>query len=242
MNQPFMKRLNPISMPFGFLQMFAGDPPGGGGGGGDPVTFTEEQVQARIKEANGTAIEKAIKDRFGDLAGMDLKEVRAAIALKKKADEEAAAAAAKSKNKDKDDESKGIDPAEVEKLLDERLKEREKEQTEKTFKRLLAAEVKVLANELGFADWEDAHALADLSKVKEDDKGNLTGVKEALEELLKKKPHLGKQKPGGGSFGAQFGGNGGSPDDKKKALDRMAEMAKKEGTHAVAENDPWGRK
>jgi hypothetical protein len=106
---------------------------------------------------------------------------------------------------------------------------------------LLNAEVKVLANELGFADWEDARALADLSAVKENDKGELEGVKEALEALAKKKPHLLKGKQSGGSFGADVRG-GGSPDDKKKALDRMAELAKKEGTHAVAANDPWGRK
>ena len=238
MQQPFMKRLNPISMPYGYLQLFAGDPPGGGGGGDDPVTYTEEQVQAKIKEATGTAIEKAIKDRFGDLAGMDLKEVRAAIALKKKADEEAAS---KSKNKDKDGDDKGIAPEDVEKLLDQRLKEREKEQNEKTFKRLLAADVKVLAAELGFADWEDAHALADLSKVKEDDKGNLTGVKEALEELLKKKPHLGKQKPGSGAFGANVGGGSGGGSDKKDRLERMKKLAQGAGTTAPAAHDPWKR-
>lgn len=98
-----------------------------------------------------------------------------------------------------------------------------------------------MANELGFADWEDALALGNFSNVKEDDRGDLEGVREAMEDLSKRKPHLLKQKPGSGSFGADVRG-GGSPDDKRKALDRMAELAKKEGTHTVAANDPWGRK
>ncbi|MBB6676502.1 scaffolding protein [Cohnella lubricantis] len=226
-------------MPFGFLQMFAGDPPGGGGGGSDPVTFTEEQVKEREKAAATTAAEKAVKDRFGDLAGMDLKDLKRAVALMKKADEEAAAAASKSKSKGKDDED-ALTMEDVEKRAKELLEASQKEQAEATFKRLLRAEVKVLANELGFADWEDAAALADLSKVKENDKGELEGVKEALQELLKKKPHLGKSK-GNGSFGADVRG-GGSHDDKKKSLEKFANLAKQEGTHAAAPNDPWASK
>lgn len=220
---------------------FNGDGGGSGGGaGGSSTTYTEDQVKEREKAAASAAAAKAVKDRFGDLADMDLKDIRAAIALKKKADEDAAAAAAKVKGKDKDGDGKGIDPADVEKLLDERLKEREKEQNEKTFKRLLAAEVKVLASELGFADWEDAHALADLSKVKEDDKGNLSGVKEALEELLKKKPHLGKQKGGSGAFGANLPGGGGQ-DQKKKSREDIINLAKNRGSAGgdQAAHDPW---
>lgn len=235
MKHQFKKHLNHTNLPFGFLQLFAGED--GGGGGGE--TFTEEQVQARIKDATGSAVDKAIKDRFGDLAGMDLKEVRAAIALKKKADEDAAAAA-KSKHKDKDGEDKGIAPEDVEKLLDERLKEREKEQNEKTFKRLLAAEVKVLANELGFADWEDARALADFTSVKESDKGEIEGVKEALEALAKKKPHLLKSKQGIGRIGADIGG--GAPEDKKKRQDDIISLAKNRGTvGGQTAYDPWNK-
>lgn len=219
------------------LQLFSGG--GGDGGTGDPQTYTEEQVKEREKTAASAAAAKAVKDRFGELAEMDLKEIRAAIALKKKADEDAAAAA-KSKNKDKDGEDKGIAPEDVEKLLDERLKDREQEQEKKLFQRELRADVKVYASELGFADFEDAVALGDFSKVKRNDKGDLEGVKEALEELLKKKPHLGKQKPGTGAFGANVGGNTGGG-DKKDRLERMKKLAQGEGTTMPAANDPWKR-
>ncbi|MBU5673239.1 scaffolding protein [Paenibacillus brevis] len=219
------------------LQLFAdGD---GGGGTGDPQTFTEEQVKEREKAAASAAAAKAIKDRFGDLADMDLKEVRAAIALKKKADEDAAAAAAKSKKKDEDANGAAIAPEDVEKLLDERLKEREEEQEKKLFQRELRADVKVLASELGFADFEDALALADFSKVKRNDKGELEGVKEALEELAQKKPHLLKVKQSGGRFGADIGGN--TSTAKKERLEQMKKLAQGAGTSAPAANDPWKR-
>lgn len=220
------------------LQLFAdGD---GGGGTGDPQTFTEEQVKEREKAAASAAAAKAIKDRFGDLADMDLKEVRAAIALKKKADEDAAAAA-KSKKKDGDGVGAGITPEDAEKLLDERLKEREQEQEKKMFQRELRADVKVLASELGFADFDDALALGDFSAVKRNDKGDLEGVKEALEVLAKKKPHLLKTKQSGGRFGADIGGT--SPDDKKKRHEDIINLAKGRGTIAgQAVNDPWAKK
>lgn len=220
------------------LQLFAdGD---GGGGTGDPQTFTEEQVKEREKAAASAAAAKAIKDRFGDLADMDLKEVRAAIALKKKADEDAAAAAAKSKKKDEDGVGAGITPEDAEKLLDERLKEREQEQEKKMFQRELRADVKVLASDLGFADFDDALALGDFSAVKRNDKGDLEGVKEALEELAKKKPHLLKVKTGSGRFGANIGGA--SSDDKKKRHEDIINLAKNRGAMSgQTVNDPWAR-
>lgn len=231
-----------LRLPYGFLQFFSGGGGGGAGGSGgnEPVTYTEEQVQARIKEATGAAVEKAIKDRFGDLAGMDLKEVRAAIELKKKADEESAAAAAKSKNKDKDGEDKGIAPEEVEKLLDERLKEREQEQEKQMFQRELRADVKVYASELGFADFEDAIALGDFSNVKRNDKGDLEGVKEALETLAKAKPHLLKRQPGSGAFGAQVPNSRGT---EKKPNEEIINLAKNRGITAnnQAAFDPWAK-
>lgn len=220
------------------LQLFAdGD---GGGGTDDPQTFTEEQVKEREKAAASAAAAKAIKDRFGDLADMDLKEVRAAIALKKKADEDAATAAAKSKKKDEDANGAAIAPEDVEKLLDERLKEREQEQEKKLFQRELRADVKVLASELGFADFEDALALADFSKVKRNDKGDLEGVREALEELAEKKLHLLKTKQGTGRIGADI--SSGVPADKKKRREEIINLAKSRGTiGGQTVYDPWAK-
>lgn len=220
------------------LQLFAeggeggegGDKGDGGGAGGDgDKKFTQaeldQHVQTRVARAEKAA-QKALAKELG------FESVEAMTAALKKPE---------GGGKGKDGDGTTLTMEDVEKRAKELLEANQKEQADKTFKRLLAAEVKVLANELGFADWEDAYKLSDLSSVKENDKGELEGVKEALEALAKKKPHLLKGKQGGGSFGADVRG-GGSPDDKKKALERMADLAKKEGTHAVSANDPWGRK
>lgn len=207
------------------LQMFAEDPP--------PTTPPVVPPVEPVKTHTQADIDKAVQDR------LPRAEKAAKVALAKELgfdSLEAMTAAIKPKEKSKDP----TDPIDVEKLLEEKMKEREKEQNAKTFKRLLASEVKVLASELGFADWEDAHALADLSKVTEDDKGNLTGVKEALEELLKKKPHLGKQRPGSGSFGAAVPN---SQEQRKKSQEAMINLAKSRGTvGGQAAHDPWANK
>ncbi|WP_020615749.1 hypothetical protein [Paenibacillus daejeonensis] len=198
---------------------------GAGGSGGGEKTFTQadldQHVQSRLPRAEKAA-QKALAKELGYDSVEAMKE-----ALKKP---EGGKGGAGGEGKP--------DPADIEKLLEDKMKEREKANNEKTFNRLLNAEVKVLANELGFADWEDARKLADLDQVKENDKGELEGVKEALEELLKKKPHLGKQKPGG-AFGAQVGG--GSGESKKDRMERMKKLAQGEGTSAPAANDPWKR-
>lgn len=62
--------------------------------------------------------------------------------------------------------------------------------TEKANQRLIRAEVKVLAKDLGIVDPEAAFALADLSKVQVAEDGTVSGVREALEALAKAKPYL----------------------------------------------------
>lgn len=211
------------------LQLFAGGEGGEGGesGGNEPKTYTEEELKAQIKEARKTAAAEAVKKRFGELADMDLEELKAAVELKKKIDEE-------KQSKGKDDDK--IDPA-LEAKLEEKLKEKEKEQSEKMFKRMLTADVKVIATELEFADWEDALALADLSEVEEDDNGNLIGVKEALEELAKNKPHLIKQKQSG-RFGADVKP---SQHQKNERLEQLKKLAQNRGQTVQIPNDPWKR-
>ncbi|WP_410770982.1 scaffolding protein [Fontibacillus sp. BL9] len=202
-----------------------GDNGGNGGDGGGGKTFTQSEVDAMFQQRLPRA-EKAAQKALAKELGFDSVDAMQA-ALKK------------DNGSDKKDDGK-LDPADVEKLLDERIKEREKEQNQKTFNRLLNAEVKVLANELGFADWEDARALADLTAVKENDKGELEGVKEALETLAKIKPHLLKSRQGGGRFGADIGG--GAPGDKKKRQEEMINLAKSRGTiGGQAVNDPWAK-
>ena len=195
--------------------------------GGDDKPFATFKTKDELNKRLDRATRKGQKELAASL-GFDSVEALQA-ALKKQEP---------TKKTDKKDE----DPVDVEALVEEKLKAKQREQDEKTFKRLLIAEVKVLANELGFADWEDAHALADLSKVTEDDKGNLTGVKEALEDLLKRKPHLGKQKAGSGSFGANVGGSG-TPEDKKKSREAIINLAKSRGDlGGQSAYDPWANK
>jgi hypothetical protein len=222
--KPFRRRLN--------LQLFAGDGGGSGGSVGDSgdggssgsgngeKTFTQAELDQHVQQRLGRA-EKDAQTALAKTLGYESVEAMQA-ALKKP---------------ENNPEDKKNEPIDVDKLVDEKLQAKLQEQNQKTYKRLLTAEVKVLANELGFADWEDAHALADLTAVKEDEKGNLSGVKEALEELLKKKPHLGKQKAGSGTFGATIGG-GTNNTDKKERLELMKRLAQK-SVNSSATYDPW---
>lgn len=77
--------------------------------------------------------------------------------------------------------------------------------------RLIKAEVKAIAVELGLVDADAAYALMDRSGVKVKDDGSVEGVKAALEALLKAKPYLkGAAKPGSVGVGTNPGaGNAG---------------------------------
>ncbi|MDF1510590.1 scaffolding protein [Robertmurraya sp. DFI.2.37] len=204
------------------LQFFADGGDGGDGGGddggdgkGDDKTFTQEDVN------------KMIKDR------LPRAEKKAQEALAKQLGYESVEAMTAALNKDKDkDKDKKTDPVDVDALLEAKLKE----EREKTFTRLRNSEVKVQAKELDFADWEDALALADLSEVKEDDKGNIIGVKEALEELAKKKPHLLKQQGANGTFGASIPNN---QQRQKESLEDIKKLASTRGAQTTTAHNPW---
>lgn len=79
-------------------------------------------------------------------------------------------------------------------LAEANRKAQEAEQKAKA--RLIAAEVKLLAAEMGLIDADAALALMDKSNVEVDDAGNVKGVKEALEALVKAKSWLKKQSSG----------------------------------------------
>lgn len=123
-------------------------------------------------------------------------------------------------------------PPDMDKLIEDKLKE----ERAKGFKRILNSEVKLIANELGFADHEDALALADLSEVKENDKGDLEGVQEALKALAEKKPHLLKKS---GNIGSNI--NNQRKNDKDH-LENIKKLAQSRGTHTTTVNDPWAKR
>lgn len=232
----FLEQRFPLPMN---LQLFAGD--GGDDGGGDGADdggddggqaqepkgegkklFTQEELDQHVKSRLERA-KKAGQQALAKELGFDSVE-----ALK---------AALKPKDEGGKGDNKKVDPADIEKLLDERLKE----QAEKTFQRLLTAEVKLVANELGFADWDDALKLADLSQVKENEKGELEGVREALEKLAQAKPHLLKGKGSSGRFGADVKTSQ-QQNDKSERLKKIADLAKSRGAVPENVNDPWKRK
>jgi hypothetical protein len=194
----------------------SGDEGGNGGSGDEP--FATFKTQDDFNKRLGRAEKKGQKELAKTLGFDSVEEMQAA--LNKDKDKN------KDTNKDKKD-----DPIDVDAVVESKLKE----ERDKTFKRLVNSEVKLNANELGFADWEDALALSDLSQVKEDEKGNIIGVKEALEELGKKKPHLLKQS-GNGSFGANVPN---TQQQQKEALDSMKKLAASRGNTQTTAHNPW---
>ncbi|KON90392.1 hypothetical protein AF332_20620 [Sporosarcina globispora] len=224
----------PFLLSVGNLQTFAGDPGGGTGGSGtDPGGAGGAGTDPGGEEAFATfKTQEDLNKRLSRAEKKGQKEL--AISLGFESVEAMQEAHNKDKKKDTKDK-KDPDPVNVDAVVEAKLKEQLKAEQDKTFKRLVNAEVKVLANELGFADWEDALALADLTEVKEDDKGNIVGVKESLEALSKKKPHLLKQTKQG-QFGAYIPNN---QQRQKESLENIKKMASSRGTQQTAANNPW---
>lgn len=222
-----IKRKFPLKMD---LQTFADDPDPNPNPNPNPdpdpnkgKTFTQAELDAAVQSRLSRA-EKTAKTALAKELGYDSIESMQ-DALKKPEDK-------------KDDKT---DPVDVDKRVKELLEAGQKEQNEKTFKRLLSAEVKVLANEIGFVDWEEAMTFADLSEAKEDEKGNIiakqgedgkvTSVKEALEALAAKKPHLLKQKASTGAFGSTLPNNSsGKPPVGYDAGKSIAELRNQKGS------------
>jgi hypothetical protein len=202
------------------LQFFSDDPPADPPTDppGDDEPFATFKTQDDFNKRLGRAEKKGQKELAKTLGFDSVEDMQAAVNRNKDKD-------------NKDNKDKKDDPVNVDAVVEAKLKE----ERDKTFKRLVNSEVKLNANELGFADWEDALALADLSQVKEDDKGNIVGVKEALEDLGKKKPHLLKQS-GNSSFGANVPNN---QQQQKESLESMKKLAASRGNTQTTAHNPW---
>jgi hypothetical protein len=108
---------------------------------------------------------------------------------------------------------------------------------------LLRAEVRALGAELGVVDADVVWQLVDLSKAQIADDGKITGVKEAIEALLKDKPFLKGStgaKPGVGAPGGNPGPTG-AP-DPVEAAKKLAEERNKGKTAPAGGYDPWATK
>ncbi|MGF9711631.1 scaffolding protein [Paenibacillus naphthalenovorans] len=141
-----------------------------------------------------------------------------------------------------EDERKKADMSEKERLEAEKaeaLKKAEEAAAERdrtlqaANQRLVKAEFRAQARELGVrADaLDDAYILADLSAVKVDDEGNVNGVKDVVEALLKNKPFLAEQ----AKKEPKQIGEGSNHDDKgeqktkEQLLKEAADKARKSG-------------
>ncbi|MBO1515046.1 scaffolding protein [Metabacillus sp. BG109] len=214
--------LLPLNLQF-FSEGGDGGEGGEGAGSGEDEPFATFKSKEDLNKRLGRAEKKGQKELATQLGYDSVEEMLASLNPDNDKDKDK-----KEKDKDKKD-----DPIDVDALLESKLRE----ERDKTFKRLVNSEVKLLANELGFADWEDALALSDLTEVKEDDKGNIVGVKEALEALAKKKPHLLKQTTNG-AFGVTVPNNGGAGGSQKD-LEDIKKLAASRGSKQTSANNPW---
>lgn len=226
MEEVIEKKVRTFRLPMDLQRHAEGDPPPADPPADPPKTHTQADIDKAVQDRLPRA-EKAAQKALAVSLGFESVEAMQ-IALKPK-----------DPPKDKDA------PVDIDKLVGDKMKE----QNDKLFRRSLSVEVKAMANELGFVDWEEAMALADLTEAKEDEKGNVvakvddsgkvTSIKEALEELAKKKPHLVKAKPGG-TFGANLTDR--SSQSSKEAQDALIKQAQSRGVIPVQQTvkDPWG--
>lgn len=155
--------------------------PGGQQGDQGARTFTPEQ-QAEMDRIVGERAVRAKQSAIGDL----LKElgVEDVGALKRQLDAQR--------------EAEEAEKTELEKAQ-ERLAEMERQQRESdaaTRDRLIRAEIRMQAAQMGFRNADIAYAAADLSAVDIGEDGEVSGVKDALESLAKAEPYLvGEPKP-----------------------------------------------
>lgn len=225
-NKPEVKKsfnYSPLKLDLQFFATDANpddDPPAGEGAEEDKpfaVFKNKDDLDKRISRAE-KAGQKALAKQLGFETVEDMQE-----ALKK----------GEPADSKENDEKKDKEP-DLDEIIDAKLKE----ERAKTFQRLVTSEVKVVAKELGFADYEDALKLADLSEVTENEKGEIDGVEEALKALSEKKPHL-LEKTSKSGFGADITKKKQSDKDRLEAIKKLAQSRGAQVQSTV--NNPWKR-
>lgn len=114
-------------------------------------------------------------------------------------------------------------PDEVQSTIDARMRAADE--------RLMTAEIREVGAQLGLVDAQAAFLLMDRSGVSVKEDGSVTGVREALEELVKSKPYLVGQSP---SFGT--GRTGNFPRTGSEGADYVSRLAeaRRIGNNALA--------
>jgi|GEM_PF-1603434 len=152
-----------------------------------PKTFDEAYVKGLRDEAAANRIKaKKLEEQVGKLAQETTAKVLKALGLEPDPD----------KNFEKQLEEAQKKAQAAEKMANERL---------------VRAEVKVIATEMGLVDSDAAYALMDGNSIEVKEDGAVAGVKEALEALVTAKPWLKAKEPGpvgGGTNPPGAGGEG----------------------------------
>jgi len=107
--------------------------------------------------------------------------------------------------------------------------------------RLIRAEVKMQSLSLQIIDPDAAYALMDSSNVKVNEAGEVEGVKEALESLIKAKAYL-VGKGSGTQVGSGSNPGAGDPVDPVSQAKKLAEERNKGEQEAAGGYDPWASK
>lgn len=114
----------------------------------------------------------------------------------------------------------------------EEFEKQAKDVLTKANQRLIKAEFRAIARELGIRQdaLDDAFVLADLSTVEVDDDGNVKGIKEVVDLLIKNKPFLVEVKKESKQIGGPTGGSDDKPQKTKEQMLKEAfDKAKKSG-------------
>lgn len=174
---------------------------GGGTGGGEGGDDFEKEHAELIKDMGSVKAAREIVRLRGEAATHRAKAKEAEDALKSK--EREAMSEAERKEAELKDAKAKADAADM---------------------RIVNSEIKAAAATAGAVDPDAVVSLLDRSGVSIDADGNVTGVKAAIDALLKAKPYL-KGTPGAGRSGGEGGGgsgDGGGRPDMNAALRRAA--------------------
>ncbi|HSW63418.1 MAG TPA: hypothetical protein VLH56_08920 [Dissulfurispiraceae bacterium] len=188
---------------------------GSGGGSGDPPANNDGRAtwEAWLTKQSDD-VRKLYEEHTTGL--------KSALESERKANKDSSAAVKKLKElEEAEAKRKQAELSEMEKLKAQLAETEAKHRTalEQHQKGMIKSAVLMAATTANFQKPEDAYALMDLSMVEISDEDKVTGVKEALEALVKERPYLIKSsKPDSVNIDAtNKGGSGGEPDDKRKA-------------------------
>lgn len=202
---------------------------GGQQSGGTKIQFTPEQqavidaiIAERVSRAQKSASRAALEAQAKELGFESVEAMQEALKAYK--------------------QSQDAQKTETEKLRAalEAEKNKAKGAEERAKRALIKAAFAEAAIAANLVSVDDAFLLADLSNVEVSDDGTVTGVKEAVEQLVKEKPYLVKQ------TGGQGGAGGGNPPRGNVATEDPAEYgrqmaAKRNQQQAQTSSgfDPW---